>query len=69
MASAYTDNLGRFVNSLCSRFSATIPGKWIERCYAFIYSGNQDEVLKLLREETVLFVMKVRLLNQERKEE
>ena len=68
LTAAYTDNLAKFVNRLCSRFGAVIPEKFRARALALLNSGEDQEVLRRLREETVLLVMMVRALNEERKE-
>ena len=66
-SAAYTSNLGKFVNSLCLSLSATIGKASIDRETAdkVLNSGNDAILLKLLRDETTLIVLKVRLRNEQ----
>lgn len=68
-SAAYTNNLGKFVNSLCSRLGATIGTRADERATAeaILNSGQDAALLKLLREETVLIVLMVRVAIQARR--
>lgn len=68
-SAAYTSNLGRFVNSLCSKLQA-FPGRNIgerDEVLEILNSGNDRELLKLLREETTLIVLMVRVANEQRR--
>lgn len=71
MSAAYTNNLGKFVNSLCSRFDATIGTTIEERSTAeqILNSGKDRILLSLMRQETALLVLMVRVAMQERKAE
>lgn len=68
-SAAYTNNLGKFVNSLCGRLSAEIGRSADERAQAekILNSGQDSALLKLLREETVLVVLMVRVANADRR--
>lgn len=70
MSAAYTNNLAKFANSLCGRLAATIGTRKEERaeCEAILNSGQDRALLKLMREETTLIVLMVRVAMQERRE-
>lgn len=67
-ANAYTNNLGKFVNSVCLKLGATIPGKHTAEAEKILNSGQDRPLLKLYRDETTLIVLMVRIRNQERRE-
>jgi hypothetical protein len=69
-AAAYTNNLGKFINSLCSKLDAQIGQTADERELAkrILNSGNDKSLLKLFRDETTLIVLMVRVRNQEKRE-
>jgi hypothetical protein len=69
-SAAYTSSLGKFVNSLCLRFQASLGRNAEDREAAqMILNNGQDKtLLKLMREETTLLVLMVRVRNQERRE-
>jgi len=69
-SAAYTSNLGKFVNSLCSKLSAQIGRNGEDRAAAkaILQQADARAMLKLLREETTLLVLMVRVVNQERRE-
>jgi hypothetical protein len=70
-SAAYTSNLAKFTNSLCSKLNATVGTTPADRedASAILNSGNDKALLKLLREETTLIVLMVRVVNQERHDE
>ena len=70
-ASAYTDNLGKFLDTLCLRMQATVGLTAEERSKAMevLDAAEPRTMLKLLREETALLVLMVRLRNQDRQDE
>ena len=70
-SAAYTNSLGKFVSSLCSKLNAEITGNPDERAdiETILNVGQDRELLKLFREETTLLVLMVRVANQERREE
>lgn len=68
-SAAYTSNLGKFINSLCSNLSVEIRGvNDVELVNDALREGSDRTLLKLMREETTLLVLMVRLWNQERRE-
>ena len=65
-----TSNLGKFVNSLCLNFGVEFRnGDDIETANDALREGDDRAMLKLMREETTLLVLMVRLRNQERHEQ
>jgi hypothetical protein len=76
-SAAYTSRLGKFVNSVCSSLNIEIGAgeRKKERqeyqgvAEQILNSGNDKDLLKLLRDETKLLVLMVRVRNQERQEE
>ena len=70
-SAAYTNNLGKFVNSLCLKLGATVGRNEAERreAFAVLDTAEAGPLLKLMREETTLLVLMVRVQNQERREE
>lgn len=70
-SAAYTNNLAKFINQLCLKLNAD-PGKnaddraEVER---IANAGNDRAILKLLRDETTLIVLMVRVANQEKSDE
>lgn len=68
-SAAYTSNLGKFINSLCLNLNVEIRGADdVELVNDALREGNDRTMLKLMREETTLLVLMVRLRNQERRE-
>jgi len=70
-AAAYTSSLARFVNSICSRLRAEIGRTPEERAVAeTILRGADDRaMLKMFREETTLLVLRVRVENEQERQE
>jgi hypothetical protein len=70
-SAAYTSSLGKFISRLCSRLAATVGRTDEERDVAetILRTANDREMLKLMREQTTLLVLMVRVDNQERREE
>ena len=69
-SAAYTNNLGKFVNSLCLALNVEIHGQDdIELANDALREGGDKAMLKLMRDETTLLVLMVRLNNQERHDE
>jgi hypothetical protein len=71
VSAAYTNHLGRFANSLCGRLDATLGRTQAERaaCERILNSGRDRELLSLIRLETALIVLMVRVAMQERRAE
>ena len=68
-AAAYTNNLGKFVNSLCSKLGATVGRNGEERQPGHGCPETARRSASLMREETTLLVLMVRTRNQERRDE
>jgi len=68
-AARTTNSLSVFVNSLCSRFSVSLHDREAAAVGKVLSGADDRAMLKLLREQTVLLVVAVRLANQERREE
>lgn len=70
-SAAYTSSLGRFVNTLCQKLQANIGRNAGDRetAQTILNSGDDRTLLKLMRDETTLLVLIVRVANQERREE
>ena len=69
---AYTNSLARWLNGVCQAFDIHTPGWNAEdRQYleVVLNSGQDRALLKLLREETQLIVLMVRVVQQEAREE
>ena len=69
-AACSTSRMGEFISKLCFKFSASIGRNDEDRMIAKIILQETDAwaLLKLLREETTLLVLMVRVANQERRE-
>jgi hypothetical protein len=67
-ASSYTNNLGKFANSVCSKLGVVIPARLTKQAEEILNSGEDKALLKLFRDETTLIVLMVRVRNQERRE-
>ena len=69
-SAAYTSNLGKFLNSLCLKLGADVGRNSEDRARAdaILQKADARAMLKLLREETTLLVLMVRIANQERRE-
>jgi hypothetical protein len=70
-SAAYTNNLAKFINQLCLKLNADAGKDADDRATVerIANSGNDRALLKLLREETTLIVLMVRVVNQEKREE
>lgn len=70
-SAAYTSSLAKFASSLCSKLQADIGKRAEERedAECILNSGNDRDLLKVMRDETTLVVLMVRVANQERREE
>ena len=70
-SAAYTGSLAKFINSLCSRLQVDLGRTEAERAVAQeILKGADDRaMLKMLREETTLLVLMVRVDNEEKRNE
>ena len=67
-SAAYTAKLSIFLAKIIQRLGITIYVDDIEKVTAVIQCGDDKAVLKMLRDETALLVLLVRVANEERKE-
>ena len=70
-SAAYTSELGKFVNSLCLKMNnarAGVNAAERDRFARLLSELDARQTLKMLREETTLLVLMVRVANQERRE-
>ena len=70
-SAAYTNSLAKFVNSLSLKFQATIGVTPEEREQAerILNSGQDRALLKIMREQTTILVLMLRVENQARRKE
>jgi hypothetical protein len=68
LSAAYTADLGRFLQKITSRLPVQVSEANAGRVQAICESGRDDEILKAIRENTALLVLKTRVANEERKE-
>jgi hypothetical protein len=68
-AAAYTSSLSRFYNSICSRLAVNIRTEYLEQVNKILMSGNDRDLLKMMRDEATTVVLMVRLENEARKAE
>lgn len=68
-SAAYTNSLGKFINNLCLALGVEIAGRDVETINGLLRDTNDRALLKLLRDETTLLVLMVRVENQARREE
>ncbi len=65
-SAAYTGSLGVFINSLCLKLNAKLLSESVEKIESILNSGNDHKLLRVLREETTLIVLMVRVRNEQR---
>jgi hypothetical protein len=68
-SAAYTSRLARFVDEMTRKLSIQIRADDVANVQAVVASGDDRAILKLLRDETTLLVLYVRMRNEERKAE
>lgn len=71
-ASAYTNNLAAWLNSVCSQMSITTPGATADdraRLEAILNAGEDRAVLRCLRTETQFIVVSARVATEARRAE
>lgn len=70
-AAAYTSSLAKFINSICSRLQVDLGRTDSERAVAeeILRTSDDRATLKMLREETTLLVLMVRVDNEEKRYE
>lgn len=68
-SSAYTSDLNRFVDTFCRKSGVEIGKEGTGTVAEFLRTADSRQTLKLLREETTVLVLLVRLENEKRKAE
>jgi len=70
-SAAYTNNLAKFINQLCLKLNADVGRTAGDRAEVELIanSGKDREILKLLRDETTLIVLMVRVAIQNARDE
>lgn len=70
-SAAYTNNLAKFINQLCLKLNADVGRTAGDRAEVELItnSGKDREILKILRDETTLICLMVRVDNQEKRDE
>lgn len=66
-SAAYTAKLSTFLAKITARLSIEIHKEDTESVTTVMLSGNDKAILKMLREETTLLVLLVKVANEERK--
>lgn len=66
-SAAYTGQLSTFLSKLTTRLGVEIRREDVELVTGVMQSGEDKAILKMLRDETVLLVLLVRVANEERK--
>ncbi|RMF24064.1 MAG: hypothetical protein D6765_12225 [Bacteroidetes bacterium] len=67
LAASYTSTLSEFVQNLTGMMPIQVQAKDMKDLLAVTESGQDYDVLELLREHTTTLVMITRLMNQDRK--
>ncbi len=69
-SAAYTSSLPRFISSICLKLQANLGRNQADRAriQEILNAGQDQPLLKLMRDETTVVVLMVRLRNQERRE-
>jgi hypothetical protein len=67
-SAAYTGSLKVFISNFQKRLPIDLQAKYAKGIVELSESGNDDEILNLLRTETTYLVMLIRLRNQDRKD-
>lgn len=66
-SASYTGSLKVFLSNFQKRLPVDLQAQYAKDIMSVVDSGNDDEALNLLRQETTYLVMVVRLRNQDRK--
>lgn len=68
LSAAYTNNTSKFLQKITMRLPVQISEANAEKVKIICESENSNEILKAIRENAALLVLKVRVGNEERKE-
>lgn len=67
-SAAYTSSLSLFLSRIMGRMGIAISDAHAAKVAAIIQGGDDREILKMLRDDTALLVLLVRVANEERRE-
>lgn len=67
-SAAYTSDLSRFLDSACRKMGSEIPSRCKSDVLEILDCEHSPAILRLLRDETTGLVLRVRLLNDDRRE-
>lgn len=67
-SAAYTGSMKVFLSNFQKRLPVDLQAQYAKDIMSIADSGDDDEILNLLRQETTYLVMVVRLRNQDRRE-
>ena len=67
-SAAYTSRLSTFLENITKHLPIEVQAKHLEEVMQVIQSGQDEQILNWLREETTYLIMLTRLENQNRKE-
>ena len=67
-SAAYTAKLSTFLSKITQRLGVEIAGRHVQQVTVLMDNAEDKAVLKMLRDETALLVLMVRVANEERKE-
>ena len=63
--SAYTSSLAKFLEAIASRLPIHIDSRYLDDLSFVLNSGKDEEVLTLLRDETIHLILIARIINKE----
>lgn len=67
-SAAYTSSLTVFLENITRKLPIEVQAKYLSEIMPIVQSGEDEQILDWLREETTYLTMLARLANQERKE-
>lgn len=68
-SAAYTNSLSKFFNRICSRLQVAIRADDVKGVNDILASGQDKDILRLMRDEATTIVLMVRVENDARKAE
>ena len=68
-SSAYTSDAAKFLSGITQRMGVTIYSEHLDDVTGIINAGEDRALLKMMRDDTTLLVLLVRVANEERRED
>ncbi len=68
-SAAYTGQLRSYLTNIQARIPLEIQAQYAKKILTIVNSGEDEEILNWLRDETTYLILQVRLMNQQRKED